>query len=67
MSRTLTPNDRRIAILTKQDWKDIFELRDDLDEEDRGLLRKLIKRTEKLEKAVGTARRILDTVDTEGE
>ena len=67
MSRTLTPNDRRIAILTKQDWKDIFELRDDLDEEDRGLLRKLIKRTEKLEKAVGTVRRILDTVDTEGE
>ena len=34
------------------EWKKIFELRDDLDGEDRLLLRKLIKYTEHLEQEI---------------
>lgn len=50
-------------------------MRDDLDDEDRGLMRKLIKRTERLERTMRAVQTLLDDaatpqetdVETEGE
>lgn len=41
------------------EWKKLFELRDDLDGEDRALLRKLIKYVEHLEQALRAAKALL--------
>ena len=41
------------------EWKKIFELRDDLDGEDRALLRKLIKYVEHLEQTMRNLRALL--------
>lgn len=40
------------------EWKKLFELRDDLDGEDRSLLRKLIKYVEYLEQEIKTIREL---------
>ena len=41
------------------EWKHLFELRDDLDGEDRAALRKLIKYVEHLEKTLRDVRALL--------
>ena len=41
------------------EWKKLFELRDDLDGEDRALLRKLIKYVEYLERTIKEVRALL--------
>jgi hypothetical protein len=44
------------------EWKKLFELRDDLEGEDRALLRLLIKYAEYLERTVKEARNLLHKV-----
>lgn len=41
------------------EWKKLFELRDDLDGEDRALLRKLIKYVEHLERTIKQVQALL--------
>lgn len=41
------------------EWRKLFELRDDLDGEDRALLRKLIKYAEHLEQSIRSLRAML--------
>ena len=41
------------------EWKKLFDLRDDLDGEDRALLRKLIKYVEHMEQTIRTMRALL--------
>lgn len=41
------------------EWRKLFELRDDLDGEDRALLRKLIKYVEYLERTIKEVRALL--------
>jgi hypothetical protein len=52
-------------VITRRDWKGIYELRDDLDDEDKAVLRKLIKHTEKLERAITTVMNVLERVETD--
>lgn len=50
--------------MTRDDWKNVYELRNDMeDPEDRALLRRLIKHTEKLERVITTVTRVVDTVE----
>lgn len=53
------PKDSRVKTLHPDEWKKLFELRDDLDGEDHALLRKLIKYVEHLEKRVRDAHDML--------
>ena len=48
------------------EWKKLFELRDDLDGEDRTLLRKLIKYVEHLEHTMKQATKLLLTKKEQG-
>jgi hypothetical protein len=45
--------------ITPEDWKDLFALRDDLQDEDRALLRRAIKYIEYLEITMRQARKLL--------
>lgn len=54
--------------MTRDDWKQLFELRNDMeDPADRALLRKLIKHTEKLERVITAVIKLLDKVETDNE
>ena len=54
--------------MTRDDWKNVYELRNDMeDPEDRALLRKLIKHTEKLERAITMVMSVLTRVETDNE
>jgi hypothetical protein len=46
--------------LTPEEWKHLYELRDDMeDADDRIVLRRLIRHTEKLQRLVGKMRELL--------
>jgi len=45
--------------ISPEDWKDLFALRDDLHDEDRALLRRVIKYIEYLEITMRQARKLL--------
>jgi hypothetical protein len=45
--------------ITPEDWKDLFALRDDLQDADRALLRRVIKYIEYLEITMRQARKLL--------
>ena len=50
--------------MTRDDWKNVYELRNDMeDPEDRALLRRLIKHTEKLERVITAVIRLLDNTE----
>jgi len=49
--------------VTRDDWKQLFELRDDLGDEDKALMRKFIKHTEKLERVITAVIRLLDNTE----
>ena len=49
--------------MTRDDWKQLFELRDDLEDEDKALMRKFIKHTEKLERVITAVIRLLDNTE----
>lgn len=55
----IRPKESRHKSLHPDEWKKLFELRDDLDGEDRALLRKLIKYVEHLEKTIKEVRAML--------
>ena len=50
--------------LRPDEWKKLFELRDDLDDEDRSLLRKFIKRNEYLDYMFNIIGRLLSQEET---
>lgn len=55
----IRPKESRHKSLHPDEWKKLFELRDDLDGEDRALLRKLIKYVEHLEQTMRSLKALL--------
>ena len=55
----IRPKESRGKTLHPDEWKHLFALRDDLDGEDRAMLRKLIKYVEHLERTLREVKALL--------